>query len=110
MFRKAHGVHEIYKFHVLRRHNECWRRKRTAPAWFVCYNILNYANIDVSNSVVDVLGSTKLRAVANQRQQEVNFVDFTVSKRSESDTHLWQSNSEVRKNGLGRACSVPQVC
>ena len=30
------------------------------PLWFVCYTILNYANISVSNWLVDVLGSTNI--------------------------------------------------
>ena len=63
--------------------------------------------------MVDVLESTKLLAVANQRQQDVHFEDFTVSKWSESDyTPVGveqESNSEVRQVGFSRAWFVPLV-
>ena len=59
-----------------------YRRNRIAPAWFVCYSILNYAGVDVSKSVTDVVGSTKLRAVTHQRLREVHFVDLRITMES----------------------------
>ena len=57
---KVNRVHEIHILHVLRSHNKHWRQNGTVLAWFACYNLLNYADIDVYKSMVDVQGSTNI--------------------------------------------------
>ena len=51
-----------------------------------------------------------VQAVTINANREVNFVNFPVSRWSDYDTHMWQSNSEVCTVGIGTTCYVPQVC
>ena len=76
----------------------------------MCYNIRNYANIDVSRPLIDMQGSTKIASSDHQRKQGANFVNFPNPYPNPYRNPNWQSNSEVCTVGIGRTCYVPQVC
>ena len=50
-----------------------------APACFVCYNIRNYASIDVVRPLIDMQGSTKIASSDHQRRGRISWISLTLT-------------------------------
>ena len=45
----------------------------------MCYNIRNYANIDVSRPLIDMQGSTKIASSDHQRRGRISWISLTLT-------------------------------
>ena len=107
LFRKVHWVH-ILRFEVTQQVGVA--KELTLLACFVCYNIRNYASIDVVRPLIDMQGSTKIASSDHQRRGRISWISLTLTVTLTLTLINWQSNSEVCTVGIGRTCYVPQAC